>query len=278
MAPSLASRSVEAASLGERWGGGRFLRELWRRACTWSNSAASALVTALKSEPVRSQRNCTSRARSRAPHVHAPCGHASYLLGICQHGVFATIAATATRGRRPCPPAPMPVPAPNFGPSNSLHTTTGSRFPGAAPRARGSLPPADGECLHVLMESGGLMEQHAYSYTGAVGLSCFDPSRIVVRIANFTAVPAGEDGHIWALLVHRRPSGGGAPRAVNADVRGRVSCPLICPSAWGQLWRAPRQLRCARVRGAAAGLLALLGHQELMGEQGEKGYYLFVDD
>lgn len=115
------------------------------------------------------------------------------------------------------------------------------------------------------------MEQHAYSYTGAVGLSSFDPSRIVVRIANFTAVPAGEDGHIWALLVHRRPSGGGAPRAVNADVRGRVSCPLICP-------RAPCQLRCARVRGAAAGLLALLGHQELMGEQGGKGYYLFVDD
>jgi hypothetical protein len=72
-------------------------------------------------------------------------------------------------------------------------------------RARGSLPPADGECLHVLMESGGLMEQHAYSYTGAVGLSSFDPSRIVVRIANFTAVPAGEDGHIWALLVHRGP-------------------------------------------------------------------------
>lgn len=133
LAPSLASRSVEAASLGERWGGGRFLRELWRRACTWSNSAASALVTALKSEPVRSQRNCTSRARSPAPHVHAPCGHASYLLGVCQHGGFATIAATATRGRRPCPPAPMPVPAPNPGPSNSLHTTTGSRFPGAAP-------------------------------------------------------------------------------------------------------------------------------------------------
>jgi cathepsin F len=55
------------------------------------------------------------------------------------------------------------------------------------------------------MESGGLMEQHAYSYTGAVRLSSFDPSRIVVRIANFTAVPAGEDGHIWALLVHRGP-------------------------------------------------------------------------
>jgi cathepsin F len=55
------------------------------------------------------------------------------------------------------------------------------------------------------MESGGLMEQHAYSYKGVVGLSSFDPSRIVVRIANFTAVPAGEDGHIWALLVHRGP-------------------------------------------------------------------------
>ena len=83
-----------------------------------------------------------------------------------------------------------------------------------------------------LMESGGLMEQRAYPYTGAAGPCRFDPARAAVRVANFTAVPAGDEGQIRAALVRRGPLAVGLNAAFMQTYVGGVSCPLVCPRAW----------------------------------------------
>jgi cathepsin F len=83
-----------------------------------------------------------------------------------------------------------------------------------------------------LMESGGLMEQSAYPYTGAAGPCRFDPTQVAVRVANFTAVPAGDEAQIRATLVRRGPLAVGLNAAFMQTYVGGVSCPLICPRAW----------------------------------------------
>ncbi|KAF8759194.1 hypothetical protein HU200_010222 [Digitaria exilis] len=83
-----------------------------------------------------------------------------------------------------------------------------------------------------LMESGGLMEQSAYPYTGTQGTCRFDASEVAVRVANFTAVPAGDEGQIRAALVRRGPLAVGLNAAFMQTYVGGVSCPLVCPRAW----------------------------------------------
>ncbi|OEL24911.1 putative cysteine protease RD19D [Dichanthelium oligosanthes] len=83
-----------------------------------------------------------------------------------------------------------------------------------------------------LMKSGGLMEQHSYRYTGAPGPCRFDPERVAVRVANFTAVPAGDERQIRAALVRRGPLAVALNAAFMQTYVGGVSCPLVCPRAW----------------------------------------------
>ncbi|PAN13924.1 hypothetical protein GQ55_2G361100 [Panicum hallii var. hallii] len=83
-----------------------------------------------------------------------------------------------------------------------------------------------------LMESGGLMEQREYPYTGAPGPCRFDPARAAVRVANFTAVPAGDERQTRAALVRRGPLAVGLNAAFMQTYVGGVSCPLVCPRAW----------------------------------------------
>ncbi|KAL6639343.1 hypothetical protein ACP70R_023073 [Stipagrostis hirtigluma subsp. patula] len=83
-----------------------------------------------------------------------------------------------------------------------------------------------------LISSGGLMEQRAYPYTGAAGACRFDPGRVAVRVANFTAVPAGDEAQIRAALVRRGPLAVGLNAAFMQTYVGGVSCPLICPRAF----------------------------------------------
>ncbi|RLM84704.1 hypothetical protein C2845_PM04G24530 [Panicum miliaceum] len=83
-----------------------------------------------------------------------------------------------------------------------------------------------------LMKSGGLMEQRAYPYTGAPGPCRFDPARAAVRVANFTAVPAGDERQTRAALVRRGPLAVGLNAAFMQTYVGGVSCPLVCPRAW----------------------------------------------
>jgi cathepsin F len=125
-----------------------------------------------------------------------------------------------------------------------------------------------------LMESGGLMEQRAYPYTGAAGPCRFDPSRVAVRVANFTAVPARDEAQIRAALVRRGPLAVGLNAAFMQTYVGGVSCPLICPRAWvnhGVL------LVGYGARGFAAlrlGYRAYWVIKNSWGEQwGENGYY-----
>ncbi|CAL5062782.1 unnamed protein product [Urochloa decumbens] len=126
-----------------------------------------------------------------------------------------------------------------------------------------------------LMECGGLMESGTYPYTGAPGTCRFDPARVAVRVANFTAVPpAGGKGQIRAALVRRGPLAVALNAAFMQTYVGGVSCPLVCPRAWvnhGVLL----------VGYGARGFSALrLGYRPYWviknswGEQwGEKGYY-----
>ncbi|XP_062187937.1 probable cysteine protease RD19D [Phragmites australis] len=83
-----------------------------------------------------------------------------------------------------------------------------------------------------LMKSGGLMEQSAYPYTGAQSRCRFDPTQVAVRVANFTAMPAGDEAQIRHALVHRGPLAVGLNAAFMQTYVGGVSCPLICPRAW----------------------------------------------
>ncbi|CAN6205365.1 unnamed protein product [Urochloa humidicola] len=130
-----------------------------------------------------------------------------------------------------------------------------------------------------LMECGGLMESGAYPYTGSPGTCRFDASKVAVRVANFTAVPAGGaggggEGQIRAALVRRGPLAVALNAAFMQTYVGGVSCPLVCPRAWvnhGVLL----------VGYGARGFAALrLGYRPYWviknswGEQwGEKGYY-----
>lgn len=83
-----------------------------------------------------------------------------------------------------------------------------------------------------LMKSGGLMEQRAYPYTGAPGPCRLDPAQAAVRVANFTAVPAGDEAQIRAALVRRGPLAVGLNAAFMQTYVAGVSCPLLCPRAW----------------------------------------------
>ncbi|KAL6903753.1 hypothetical protein ACP4OV_004566 [Aristida adscensionis] len=83
-----------------------------------------------------------------------------------------------------------------------------------------------------LMRSGGLMEQRAYPYTGAAGACRFDPARVAVRVANFSAVPAGDEAQIRAAIVRRGPLAVGLNAAFMQTYVGGVSCPLVCPRAF----------------------------------------------
>ncbi|CAD6223787.1 unnamed protein product [Miscanthus lutarioriparius] len=83
-----------------------------------------------------------------------------------------------------------------------------------------------------LMKSGGLMEQRAYPYTGVPGPCSFDPAQAAVRVANFTAVPTGDEAQIRAALVRRGPLAVGLNAAFMQTYVGGVSCPLLCPRAW----------------------------------------------
>ncbi|CAN6183374.1 unnamed protein product [Urochloa humidicola] len=126
-----------------------------------------------------------------------------------------------------------------------------------------------------LMQSGGLMESSTYPYTGAAGRCRFDPAKVAVRVANFTAVVSGGDeAQIRAALVRRGPLAVALNAAFMQTYVGGVSCPLVCPRAWvnhGVLL----------VGYGARGFAALrLGYRPYWviknswGEQwGEKGYY-----
>ncbi|CAL5082957.1 unnamed protein product [Urochloa decumbens] len=126
-----------------------------------------------------------------------------------------------------------------------------------------------------LMECGGLMESSTYPYTGSPGACRFDPAKVAVRVANFTAVPAaGGEVQIRAALVRRGPLAVALNAAFMQTYVGGVSCPLVCPRAWvnhGVLL----------VGYGARGFAALrLGYRPYWviknswGEQwGEKGYY-----
>ncbi|CAN6218807.1 unnamed protein product [Urochloa humidicola] len=125
-----------------------------------------------------------------------------------------------------------------------------------------------------LMECGGLMESSAYPYTGAAGACRFDPGKVAVRVANFTAVPAGGEGQIRAALVRRGPLAVALNAAFMQTYVGGVSCPLLCPRAWvnhGVL------LIGYGARGFAALRLGYRPYwviKNSWGEQwGEKGYY-----
>ncbi|KAL5197145.1 hypothetical protein ABZP36_000657 [Zizania latifolia] len=90
-----------------------------------------------------------------------------------------------------------------------------------------------------LMNSGGLMEQSAYPYTGAQGTCRFDANKVAVRVANFTVVPAvprsaggrDDDAQIRAALVWSGPLAVGLNAAFMQTYVGGVSCPLVCPRA-----------------------------------------------
>ncbi|GJN32303.1 hypothetical protein PR202_gb20800 [Eleusine coracana subsp. coracana] len=84
-----------------------------------------------------------------------------------------------------------------------------------------------------LISSGGLMDQAAYPYTGAPGQCRFDPARVAVRMAGFTAVPAGAgEAQIRAALVRRGPLAVALNAAFMQTYVGGVSCPLLCPRAF----------------------------------------------
>ncbi|CAA6655555.1 unnamed protein product [Spirodela intermedia] len=86
-----------------------------------------------------------------------------------------------------------------------------------------------------LMEAGGLEEEEAYPYSGRLGRCAFEPGKVAVRVTNFTNVPLGED-QIATYLVRHGPLAGsllaGLERGLHADVRARVSCPLVCVRRW----------------------------------------------
>lgn len=60
---------------------------------------------------------------------------------------------------------------------------------------------------NYLMQSGGLMEEKSYPYTGRQGECKFDEEKIAVRVTNFTVIPLDEQ-QMMANLVHRGPLAG----------------------------------------------------------------------
>lgn len=116
------------------------------------------------------------------------------------------------------------------------------------------------------------MEQSAYPYTGAQGRAGSTPT------GSPSASPTSPSSRRRRAGRQRRrradaggagaarPARRGAERGVHADVRGRGVVPAGVPARVGEPRRAPRRLRRARVRGAAAGPPPLLDHQELVGE------------
>jgi cathepsin F len=85
-----------------------------------------------------------------------------------------------------------------------------------------------------LINSGGLMEQRAYPYTGSPGPCRFDPAGAAVRVTNFTAVRAanGDEAQLRAALVRRGPLAVALNAAFMQTYVAGVSCPLVCPRAF----------------------------------------------
>ncbi|KAL1295151.1 probable cysteine protease RD19D isoform X2 [Arachis ipaensis] len=75
---------------------------------------------------------------------------------------------------------------------------------------------------NYLMEAGGVEEEATYPYTQNRGECKFDKNKIVVRVSNFTNIPADDD-QIAAYLVKQ------GPLAIYMQTYiGGVSCPFIC--------------------------------------------------
>lgn len=84
---------------------------------------------------------------------------------------------------------------------------------------------------NYLMQSGGLMEEKSYPYTGRQGECKFDEEKIAVRVTNFTVIPLDEQ-QMMANLVHRGPLAVGLNAAFMQTYIKGLSCPLICPRKW----------------------------------------------
>ncbi|KAL8130621.1 hypothetical protein V2J09_019776 [Rumex salicifolius] len=84
---------------------------------------------------------------------------------------------------------------------------------------------------NYLMEAGGLQDASSYPYSGVQGECKFDPSKVAVKLANFTNIPIDED-QIAAHLVHHGPLAVGLNAVFMQTYIGGVSCPLICGKKW----------------------------------------------
>ncbi|XP_042403191.1 probable cysteine protease RD19D [Zingiber officinale] len=84
---------------------------------------------------------------------------------------------------------------------------------------------------NYLLQSGGLMEEKSYPYTGRQGECKFDEGKIAVRVTNFTVIPLDEQ-QMMANLVRHGPLAVGLNAAFMQTYMKGLSCPLICPRKW----------------------------------------------